>query len=116
MLLCLLFNPCLSWPVVDNQIEVFIMGSVIALMLFVWVLPSALVGVWAERRQRSGMWAFVLCVLISWPLVFFLYFILGNGRVGTKECEHCKSRIYKGATICKFCRSDIKIKVIDKKY
>lgn len=47
-----------------------------------WAIASVLVAVYASRRGRSGLLAFIFAVLLSPLLAFILYVALGESRKG----------------------------------
>ena len=67
--------------------------------VFFWFLFSILAGIFASRRDRSGVWFFIIALLLS-PPVSFLWATFSPGG---KICPYCASRIRNAARVCKFC-------------
>lgn len=48
--------------------------------ILIWLIFSPLVGVYAHKRGRSGILAFLVAVILSPLLAFLIYAILGETR------------------------------------
>lgn len=54
-------------------------------IVFLWIAFAVLVGVFASKRGRSGIVAFLLAILFSPLLIFVLYLVLGESARGRER-------------------------------
>jgi len=71
--------------------------------LFFWVMGTALVTVYASRKNLAGFWFFLLSVAFS-PLVGFVAAAYCAAR---KQCPACKKYVRREATACPYCRTNL---------
>lgn len=71
--------------------------------LLFWFLFSVLAGIFASRRDRSGVGFFLIGIVLS-PLVSFIWAAVSPGG---KNCPYCAERIRSAARVCKFCGRQI---------
>lgn len=94
--------------------------------VFFWLGFSAVVGVAAVKRNRSGVGWFILALVISPLLAGLLVLALGGsrpttvyltkdaaevpantfGRILEKQCPDCAEMVKADARICRFCRHE----------
>lgn len=86
--------------------------------IFLWITCAILVGMWADRWDRSG-WAFGLISFIATPIVG-AFALLAYGKGEAKDpatglpmawkftkCPHCAEKILREAKVCKHCHRQI---------
>lgn len=78
-------------------------------ILLFWLVFSILVGVYADKKGRSGIGFFFLALILS-PLVGFIVAALSdtkNEKVaqqsGIKKCPDCAEYVQADARVCRFC-------------
>lgn len=83
--------------------------------LFVWLLLSILVGVFAQRRGRMGFGYFMLSIMLSPPLIWLAVLAIGPAEAATLSapelpspkthvrCPDCREFVLKDARKCKHC-------------
>jgi hypothetical protein len=82
-----------------------------AMVIFVaWIIFAVLVGVYAEKKGRSGPGFFFLSLLLS-PLIGFLIAIVSSPirekvaqQSGLKKCPDCAEYVQQDAWVCRFCK------------
>jgi hypothetical protein len=78
-----------------------------------WLIVSILVAVWASRRGRSGLIAFIVSILLS-PLIGIVFVLVNgtnerkienravaNGEM--KKCPSCAELVRWEAAKCRYC-------------
>ena len=73
-----------------------------ATLLF-WVMGTALVTVYASKKNLVGFWFFLLSVAFS-PVVGFVAAACCAAR---KQCPACGKSVRQEATICRYCRTNL---------
>jgi len=75
----------------------------VLMWLFLWIVFTVLVAIWANNLGRSVGLAILGCLIFSPLIVAIYYLIVGS----SSKCPHCKGNIPKDASVCKHCGREI---------